>query len=383
MKNRVAVKKILLVFIVAFSLRIGISSIPPLLPLLQAELKLEAAAASLLTSIPVICMGLFALSVPAIQKKWGHQKGISIFLGVLCFGIFLRAFVPHYSGLLVTAFMIGIAAAIIGPLLSGYIKSEFPAHQGLVIGIYSLSMGMGASISSGSANRLTAMFHGRWQFALAIFGFFVLIGWLAWQQKSSHSFTLAIKQIKLPLTNRHAWQMTFFFGIQAGIFYGMTTWISTIAYQRGATMVQAGYILMFYTLTQMIFSFVIPFLLDYFGSLKFWAVSCSLLVVLGLIGLLFKSTLFILGLAVFLIGIGLGGLFPIALLLPLKITDSGSAASAWTAMVQSFGYMIGGTIPFLMGGLTELLGSSASLGFVLLLSILLAILASIIKNRKM
>ncbi|MGX7150476.1 CynX/NimT family MFS transporter [Enterococcus ureasiticus] len=376
-------KKVGLVFLVAFSLRVGISTIPPLLPMLQKQLMISDVAASLLTSIPVICMGIFALSVPFVQQKLGRKKGILVFLLVLSLAIFLRALTSNYVGLISTAFLIGVATAIIGPLLSGYIKSEFPNNSGLLIGIYSLSMGLGASISSGSITSLTSYFNGRWTFALAIFGIFALIGFFCWGKGATvDGENKGIKQkVSLPLKNRQAWKITFFFGTQSGIFYGVTTWISTIAFSRGVSIAVASYVLTFYTLSQMFFSFVIPMLMDYRGKIKSWAFFSSLMVVLGIVGLMIKGPFWFFICATFLIAAGLGGLFPIGLLLPLKLTHSPEETSAWTGMVQSFGYMIGGCIPILMGVVSECFAvENASLWFVLILSLFIVFLTSILKK---
>jgi CP family cyanate transporter-like MFS transporter len=372
-------KKIVLVFLVAFSLRVGISSIPPLLPLLQKQLQISDISASLLTSVPVLCMGAFALLVPYVQKIFGRARGISVFLLVLTLAIGLRLFFTSYLGLLFTAFFIGLAVAIIGPLLSGYIKREFPARSGLLIGVYSVSMGLGASISSGSVTRLSARLGGQWSAALAFFSCFALIGLISWKAATTADPLQNNQQKKasLPLKNRQAWTVTLFFGIQSGIFYGMTTWISTIAYERGLSLNAAGYVLTFYTLTQMMFSFIIPLVMDYRGQIRMWAGLSCFLVIIGTAGLLIQTILPFFLIAVFFIGVGLGGLFPIALLLPIKLTSSADETSSWTGMVQSFGYMIGGAIPIFMGAFSEFLPvKTASLWFILILSLFLFALSA-------
>lgn len=367
-------KKIGLVFLVSFSLRVGISSIPPLLPMLQKDLAISDVAASLLTSIPVICMGIFALTVSFVQEKLGRRKGILVFLLVLSAAILARAVTDNYFGLITTAFMVGVGTAIIGPLLSGYIKAEFPTRSGLLIGIYSISMGLGASISSGSVMKLTDYFGGKWNFALAFFGCLSLVGFFSWktgtkQQSQSESI---VRKAALPLRNKQAWKITLFFGIQSGIFYGLTTWITTIAFSRGVSIEVASLVLTLYTLIQMVFSFLIPLLMDYVGQVKSWSLICSSLVLIGIVGLLMRGAFLRFVLATVVIGVGLGGLFPIALLLPLKLTHSAEETSAWTGMVQSVGYIIGGMIPILMGIIADIIPkTNASLWFVMLLSLII------------
>lgn len=65
-----------LIFVVAFNLRVGISSVPALLELIKKDLGISNFQSSLITSIPVICMGVFALTVPYFQRTLGRRRTI-------------------------------------------------------------------------------------------------------------------------------------------------------------------------------------------------------------------------------------------------------------------------------------------------------------------
>lgn len=349
-----------LIFAVAFNLRVGIASVPALLEVIKKDLSISNFQSSLLTSIPVICMGVFALTVPFFQKTLGRRKTIFFSLLILGCGTLARFFVTSYSLFLVTAFMIGFGIAIIGPLLSGFIKSNFPFKSGLMIGVYSLSMGLGASISSGLALPLTDYFKGNWGMALAIWGIFAIVAALIWQffsptevrrkSKKSHSFSL-------PLKNKKAWKYTLFFGIQSGVFYGMTTWLAITALEKGATALQSGYFLTLYTAVQMLCSFIIPTLMDQFGKMKQWMFFSSGIVFIGTGIIAFAPSVLFFVVGIILAAIGLGGLFPIAVLLPIRNTKTAEETSLWTSMIQSFGYILGGVIPIFMGAIKDSTGS--------------------------
>ncbi|PLS32210.1 MFS transporter [Carnobacterium maltaromaticum] len=374
-----------LIFVVAFNLRVGISSVPALLELIKKDLGISNFQSSLITSIPVICMGVFALTVPYFQRTLGRRRTIFFSLLILGLGTLARFFVTSYNLFLITAFMIGFGIAIIGPLLSGFIKSNFPFRSGLMIGVYSLSMGLGASLSSGLVLPLTEYFKGNWGTSLALWGVFAIIAALIWQMFSpieSQHKSAKSTSFSLPLKNRKAWKYTLFFGIQSGIFYGMTTWLALTALEKGSITLQSGYFLTLYTVIQMFCSFIIPTLMDQFGKMKQWMFFSSGLVFIGagMIALAPSVVFFVVG--IILAAIGLGGLFPIAVLLPIRNTKTAEETSLWTSMIQSFGYILGGFMPVIMGAVKDTTGSTiAPFLIMVLLSSVLLILSFSEKNE--
>ncbi|MCP1156101.1 MFS transporter [Peribacillus frigoritolerans] len=92
----------------------------------------------------------------------------------------MRALISTSFLLLVTTFFIGICIAIIGPLLSGFIKRKFPNHTASMMGVYSVGMGIGTSLSAGFTIPLQGVLGGSWTSALAIWSFLSILGLLFW-----------------------------------------------------------------------------------------------------------------------------------------------------------------------------------------------------------
>ncbi|WP_384423493.1 MFS transporter, partial [Streptomyces sp. NPDC057545] len=63
-------------FFASINLRIGITSISPLLETIRQDLNMSNFSVSFLTSIPVLCMGVFALLTGKVNKKYGAEKAI-------------------------------------------------------------------------------------------------------------------------------------------------------------------------------------------------------------------------------------------------------------------------------------------------------------------
>ncbi|SDX18756.1 MFS transporter, CP family, cyanate transporter [Marininema mesophilum] len=341
---------ILAIFLAAINLRMGITSISPLLETIRKDLNMSNFTVSFLTSIPVLCMGVFALLTGKVYKRWGTEKAIVVCLLLIGAATFMRSFTSSVLPLLITALLIGIGIGLIGPLLSGFIKERFPTKIGLMIGINTFGMVAGVALSSGITVPLQHEFKGSWNMALAFWGIFAIVAlffWFSIMKEDKGTRTHDRQNNRLPLKNKKARLFTLFFGLQAGIFYFVTTWFAPAIQSTGASSQQAGALITLFTLVQMVFTFVIPTLADYYKNRAFWFLGSLCFVLVGL--LFMVNPLTTPWLSSILLGIGLGGLFPLALMLPLNAVKTSADAGAWSAMMQSGGYIIGGIIPILAG----------------------------------
>lgn len=171
---------ILALFFASINLRIGITSISPLLETIRQDLNISNFSVSFLTAIPVFCMGTFALLTGKVIKKYGAEKAIMACLILIGFATCMRAFTSSISTLFASSLFIGIGIALAGPLLSGFIKEKFPTKIGLMIGIYSVGMGTGASLSAGLTIPLQHVLKDDWNMALAFWGVLTIIAIIFW-----------------------------------------------------------------------------------------------------------------------------------------------------------------------------------------------------------
>lgn len=130
-------------FAAALNLRPAINSIAPLLDDIQGDLGMSAALASLLTSIPVLCMGLFSPFAVKASGKWGIERIIGYSLLIIGIGTVIRFFTHSTLVLLLSSLITGIGIASIGPLISGFIKKYFPEHVPSIVAVYSIALTIG------------------------------------------------------------------------------------------------------------------------------------------------------------------------------------------------------------------------------------------------
>lgn len=379
------------IFSIAINMRPAITSIGPMLETIREQLSLSNAQVSLLTAVPVICMGIFATLAPLLNRKFGLLRTMAVMITLIGVMTALRGFISGFIVLVVTAFIIGIAIAVVGPLLSAMIKQYFPDKAASVIGIYSFGMGVGSAASAG----LTAVFFdttGSYFFALSIWSILALIGLVAWflamkgQMEGPQINSVKAKsqrnQMKSPWKSRKAWLFLLFFGLQSSAFFSIITWLAPIATSSGLTLLQAGTLLSIMTTVQIFFNILLPLLMERFPARKFWLL---LILVAGMLAvvLFWTGVHSLMWVGAFIMGIPLGGLFPIALLLPLDETETAEDASSWTAMMQTGGFIIGGLLPFLIALVFDWTANHQyTLAIIMLLYVMMFVLTFLIGNKK-
>ena len=110
--------------LVALNLRPALSSMAPLLSQVSDSLGLSAAQAGLLTTLPVLCLGLFAPLAPVLARRFGTERVVLGILLTLGGGIALRSSLGEV-GLFAGSILAGASIGVIGVLLPGIIKRDF------------------------------------------------------------------------------------------------------------------------------------------------------------------------------------------------------------------------------------------------------------------
>ena len=235
------------IFFVSLNLRPSVTSVGPLLNTITDELNISSTQVSLLTSIPVFCMGLFApLAVP-FQKKLGYKWSINLLLVAIGLATAARIWFGSYTALIITSFVAGIAIAVISPLINAFIKERFPHKLAPVIGLYSLATGAGTTISAGFTGVFFEQFNS-WQIALGLWGALTIIAIVLWTFAAGDKDEAVENieedgQVRNPWKNKTAWLILLYFGLQTSLFFSLTTWLSPIAQEQGFSLVTASAVL--------------------------------------------------------------------------------------------------------------------------------------------
>lgn len=346
---------VVVLFLVSLNLRPSITSVGPLLDLIQKDLGMNGVASSMLTTLPVFCMGLFSVLAIRFNRRIGIEWSLLIAMLCILVATFLRIYVSEPILLVSTALFAGIGIGIAGPLVSGYIRKHFPQRP-FMASVYSVSMVIGAAVASSLSVPLLHKLYDSWQKSLSFWSILALIASLLLVPlvKSEQRGLPSRHRQKVSLRDRRVRVLMIFFGCMAAMFYSITAWLAPIVQTMGLPRSESGYILTLFTLIQIPVSFLIPFLAGKYQQKKMWLLICCASEFIGVTLLLVGASPVV---ATVFLGIGAGGLFPLALLLPIQESNNAEEATAWAAMTQFVGYLLGSLGPLLVGFTADLFHS--------------------------
>lgn len=350
--------------LVALNLRPALSSIAPLLNTVSKDLGMSAAEAGLLTTLPVLCLGLFAPLAPVLARRFGSERVVLMILLTLAGGLALRSLFGEV-GLFGGSLLAGASIGVIGVLLPGIVKRDFPKQAGAMTGVYTMALCLGAAIAAGSTVPLSQYFNDSWQAGLGFWLIPALIAAVVWfpQARASHDSNRAVYRVKGLLRDRLAWQVTLYMGLQSSLSYIVFGWLPSILIGRGLTPTHAGLLLSGSIIVQVVSALGVPWLATRGKDQRLPIMILMTLTLSGLFGCLYAPLEGLWGWAI-LLGLGQGGMFSVALaLIVLRSRDSHVAANL-SSMAQGIGYTIASMGPFAVGVVHDVTGSWNAIGWI-------------------
>ncbi|MBX8532206.1 CynX/NimT family MFS transporter [Pseudomonas cichorii] len=350
--------------LVALNLRPALSSVAPLLNAVSDSLGLSAARAGLLTTLPVLCLGLFAPLAPRLARRFGSERVVLGILLVLATGILLRS---HFGevGLFAGSLLAGASIGIIGVLLPGIVKRDFPKQAGAMTGVYTMALCLGAAIAAGLTVPLTQYFDNRWSVGLGFWMIPAVLAALVWlpQARELHAHHQVAYRVRGLLRDPLAWQVTLYMGLQSSLAYIVFGWLPSVLIDRGMTPTQAGLLLSGSIIVQLISALSAPWLATRGKDQRLAIVLVMLMTLGGLFGCLYAPLEGLWGWAI-LLGLGQGGTFSLALALIVLRSRDSHVASNLSGMAQGIGYTIASIGPLAVGVVHDVTGSWDSIGWI-------------------
>ncbi|MBT1003106.1 MFS transporter [Paenarthrobacter sp. DKR-5] len=166
------------VLLVAFTLRMAVTSVPPLLSAIGAQVPLDAAATGLLGMLPTACFAVFGFLTPFVTR-WASLERLAVLaMGLAVAGQLGRALVSDTTLFLVFSVValagLGAGNVVLPPLVRQY----FPDRVGLVTALYVATVSLGTAVPPVFAVPVADA--AGWQVSTAVWAAFSVAAALPW-----------------------------------------------------------------------------------------------------------------------------------------------------------------------------------------------------------
>ncbi|MGE8189379.1 cyanate transporter [Pseudomonas sp. NPDC086278] len=345
------------IVLVALNLRPSMAAVGPLLSAIRADIALSFSLASLLTMLPVMAMGLAMFFGISVSQRFGEQRTVVASLLIIGLATVSRLFLDSAAELILSAVLAGIGIALIQALMPALIKSRFSDNVALCMGLYVTSIMGGAAIAASFAPLVMSQ-TGSWRLGLAIWAALALVALLFWlaQRRAIPTLDAHSSRNESFFGNARAWLLAVFFGLGTASYTCVLAWLAPYYVEQGWSEQNAGLLLGFLTAMEVVSGLLTPAIANRSHDRRLVLWTLLALIIGGFCGLILSPQHLSL-LWPCLLGLGIGGLFPMSLIVALDHLHSPQRAGGLTAFVQGIGYLIAGLSPLLAGLLRDQLGS--------------------------
>lgn len=343
---------------VSINLRPAVASVAPVLETIHTDLGISNTVASLLTTIPVVCMGVFALLLPVITERLSRSE--TVFWGTVLIATTIAARVGGQNVFVLfgSTVLISVGIGVTQALLPALVTEHFPDRTAFATGLYTASMTGGAIL----ATVLTAPLSGllSWPVALALWAVpagIALPIWLVVTNNGTKKPTeTTTSRVGLPWRKQTAWVLVIVFGGATATFFFILTWLAPRYVALGWSPNAAGVLLTVTLFVQVLSNIFVSAVGDRWDDTRSLFTLMVLCFVTGAIGVAVMPLAYPYLWAV-LLGTGSGGLFTLSMTLPITHARSAAETDGLTAMMLGFGYLMGAFGPVTGGLLRDVTGS--------------------------
>lgn len=354
------------VFIAAFNLRAGISSLGAVLADTLDAFQVGGSLAGVITAIPGLFFAIFGLLAVPLATRLGLTRALFLGAALAFIGLAARPWVGDIWVFIVLTALVTTGIAVANVLLPAWIKNHGGRHIVALMTVYGSVLGF-----SGAVGPLTAVLSGApdaWRWALFLWTIPAALQVLVW-------FGLVLRvgrdvpSSTPPHTPGHAggpvrsvslWRsptavfLMLFFGLQSMHAYIQMGWLPKIYVDHGVSAATASLALALTGSFNIIGGLIMPAIIHRLRSIVWLPVLFSALMGAGYLGLwLAPATTPMLWAA--LLGVG-GFCFPTAIALIPARSRVPLVTARLSGFVQPIGYVIAAAGPLLVGVVREATG---------------------------
>ena len=348
------------IMLVAFNLRPPLSSVGPLLTRISAETGMSATGAALLTTLPVLCLGLGSATGPAAIRRLGIDRGVLAGLIVIAAGLGLRG-VATLPGLFAGAGLAAAGIGLVGVLLPALVRRDFAHVPGLLTGLYTMMLCLGAAAGAGLTVPMGDAIGRGWGPALAAWSLPAGLAILAWGPFAHGRPAVPPAAGVYPRLWRDplAWQVTGFMGLQSSLAYIQFGWLPAVLESQGLSARDAGLFAALTMVAQAPGALIVSTLAARSRDQRVWVLAVMLVSLVAFPAAVFGPPVLLIP-AGLMLGLAVGASFGLGLTIIVLRAPDTAAAGALSAMAQGVGYTIASLGPLGFGLAHEATGGWVS-----------------------
>ena len=343
------------IVVVALNLRPAVVAVGPLTDGIRSDTGLSSSAVGLLTTVPLVCLGVFAAVAPPLARRIGFERGVLVAVGAIVAGFALRLPTP-VTALFAGTVVAGAGIALANVLLPALIKRDFPQRVGAMMALYSVALQTGATVAAGVAVPLGAALGLGWRPSLALWGLPAAVAVIAWlplalRPRPPHDSARPSGVWRTGLGRACA----VFLGLQSAVYFSMTAWLPSLLQAGGMDAGRAGLMLSVVGLAGIVGGLPVPILAARLPDQRMLVAFVVVTFLVGLTGLFLDPVPLV---VVWTIALGLGQGAGLSLALTLFTLRSRTAegAAQLSGMAQTGGYVIASAGPLAIGTVHDLTG---------------------------
>jgi len=355
-----------LAWLVYFSFGLILTSIPPLVTPIAADLSLTFAQMGVILGSVILMYIPLAIPIGVMIDRVGQKRMIAAGVLFTSISAILRAFAFSFETLFLTVFLFGFGGPTISVGLAKVVASFFEGRErGLASGIYMTGAIIGSAVALSITNSLILPIVGTWRNVFVVYGATGLLIALAWlllgrepvrMGEDGESFRPLRAMVGKLLGHRQVWMVAIVGSTSFLVFYGFSNWLPALLELRGLSPVDAGILSSLPSWIGLVGSAAIPGVAEA-GSRKPVIITVLLLEGISMVvaGLAYGPVL-ILSLVVY--GVTSGASMPLLLVVLMDLRDVGAEYTGIASGIFfSIGAFCGFLGPIIVGYLTDLTGS--------------------------
>ena len=292
--------------LVSINLRPAITTVAGSMGQLEQGLGIDAQTIPLLAALPVLAFGISAPCGPWLARRLGAGRAVALAMLLLAVALTARVLLPAL--MLPGTFLAGMAIMTASVLLPQIVKAN--QGTGWWTGLCSMGFGLGAALGAGLIQPLQHVVGGSLQEALAMWAIPAVLGAiLILRHGGSRTGPAAPGSSVLPALavdpgsstadpearpraaralrqQATAWAVTAFFGLQAMLYFAVTSWLTVFLVSKGITAGDAAALLAWFSVAGLPASLLAPVLASRPAVLRIMAPGLGVLVAAALLGVL-------------------------------------------------------------------------------------------------